>query len=480
MESGPVPLKPPTEDALLETPVWAAELGAYEWDVGADTVRWLNDWCQRHDIDPCDGEGHSVRWRARVHPDDRAAALKEYEAHLAGRRERYESEYRIETLGGRWLWVRNRAHLVRRSGRGGRQILMGVCQDVDQRRRLEVELERSRRNLEALAAAAPVWMMLLDPDGTIEFANRSVRGIDPGALVGRRILSLVRNLPDAPALEACLTNAVRTRTPQMITITLDDGRTIGTWATPIVAAGRVTGIASVSADLSERRSRERDLLEAVAREQRRFRHDLHDGLGQELTGVALLVKTLARRAAAEAPSLKAGLEEVLDYVTGAIATSREVARGVSPADLENGGLSRALQELVRRWPATGVFRIDCRIEPGAGAVLEPLAAENLYRIAQESLSNAVRHAGASEIRLRLEDANAEARGGVRLIVEDDGQGIRAGEAMGPGLGLRIMRARAELIGATLRIGGRSPRGTRIECLLEQGAAPRPATAPRRS
>jgi PAS domain-containing protein len=96
MDSGPGQLKLQDDDTLLEASVWAAELGAYEWDLNADTVRWLNSWCQHHDIDPCDGPAHSVRWRARVHPEDRAAAMREFDAHLAGTRDRYECEYRVQ------------------------------------------------------------------------------------------------------------------------------------------------------------------------------------------------------------------------------------------------------------------------------------------------------------------------------------------------------------------------------------------------
>jgi signal transduction histidine kinase len=447
-------------DPPFEAAVWAAEFGPYEWDLDHDRVRWLNGWCQHHRIDPCDGPEHSVRWRQRVHPEDRDAARAQLEAHLSGQREHYEAEYRVLTLAGDWRWIRNRAYLP---ARRRRRVLIGVCFDVDQRRRLELELERSRRNLEALAAAAPVWMLLLDADGVVEFANRAVRGVKPRELLGRPITSVVTDPAEAQAIDAFRGEVIRSRSPQMYTTVLADGRSIGTWATPLLAGERVTGIASVSVDLSEPRSRERELLEAVAHEQRRFGHDLHDGLGQELTGVALLVKTLLTRAEREAPGLVAGLDEVLDYVTGAIATSREVARGASPVDRAHGGLARALEELPRRW-ASGPFRFACRIDPLAGAALEPLVADNLYRIAQECLSNAARHSGATCIELRLEQAEPLSRGGVRLVVEDDGRGIRARQALGEGLGLKIMRARADLVGATLRIGGRVPHGTRVECV----------------
>ena len=466
MDPGPVERSRQDDQTLLAANVWATEIGAYEWDITTDRVRWLNDWCQHQDIDPCDGDNHAVRWRALVHPDDRAPALALFEAHLAGLRDRYESEYRVRTRGGEWRWIRNRAYVLRGPGPADPVRLMGLCLDINERRELEHELERSRSNLEALAAAAPIWMMLLDADGKIEFANRSMRGISPQALIGRTIASVINDPGEAAALEAFRITVLRTRLPQMHTTVLRDGRSIGTWATPTLRDGKVTGIASVSVDLSERRTRERDLLEAVTREQRRFWHDLHDGLGQELTGIALLVKTLVKRAERDAPDLCEGLNEVLNYVTGAIATSREVARGASPVGREHGGLGRALAELAGHWPTDGELEIACRVDPTAGESLEPLIAENIYRIAQESISNAVRHSGARRVELTLEQLTSGAAIGVRLIVEDDGGGIRASEILVEGLGLKIMRARAELIGAVLMISGRAPQGTRVECLCD--------------
>jgi signal transduction histidine kinase len=452
---------------------WASELGVYEWDMSADRVRWLNDWCRHFDIDPCDGPDHGVRWREYVHPDDRAAALREYEAHMAGERDRYETEYRIRTLCGNWRWIRNRGRCVRGARPSDPVRMVGICVDVDERKRLEVELDQSRRRLEALADASPCLMLLLDPDGNIAFANRPISGVVPADLIGKPLTAMLPAGVDRELIDAFRRAVVDSRAPQMRTVVLGDGRTFGTWATPLVEGNRVTSIASVSVDLSERRTRERDLLEAVTREQRRFAHDLHDGLGQELTGIALLVKSLLQRAGGDSPALRDGLAEVLNYVNGAIATSRDVARGASPVGREHGGLTRALGEISRHWPDTIGITIECRLPPPGDDELEPLLAENLYRIAQEAVSNAIRHSGATQVLLSFERRGA----GLRLVIDDDGCGMTANEALdGAGLGLHIMRARAELIGALLRVGGRTPHGTRIECVRNWKAAR--AAAPR--
>jgi len=465
------PTQRPDDERLLASAAWAADLGLYEWDLDRDSVRWLNDWCGHYDIDPCEGEQHGVRWRERVHPDDRARARHEYDEHIAGRRDRYESEYRIRTRSGAWRWIRNRGYVIR-GGPGGRpRRLLGICVDVDERRRVEAALEHSRRSLEALAAAAPIWMVLTDADGRIEFLNRplAARGIEPAAARGQPVTLLASDPEEAARIDAVRREIVRSGRPQMHTMLLKDGRAIAAWANPLIEGGAVVGIAAVILDVSERRNRERDLLDAVTAEQRRFGHDLHDGLGQELTGIALLLKTLCLRAASEAPALEAALEEVLEYANGAIATSRTVARGVSPVGGEHGGLAEALQELVGRVRRQGGLEISYQPR-GGGPELEPLLGDNLYRIAQEAVTNALRHSGARRLVLRLEHSAT----GVRLAVEDDGCGLPPGaDALG-GLGLRIMRARAELVGARLVVSALAPQGTRVECSREWPAPPRGA------
>jgi len=447
------------EELLIESADWTADMGAYEWDVKNDRNRWLNRWCEFHDIDPCDGERHGERWREMVHPDDLLHARREFDEHLAGRRERYETEYRVRTRSGKWLWIRNRAYVVRSPVDGREERMIGACVDVDERKRAELALGRTQRKLEALAAAAPIWMVLTDADGVIEFVNRPMHCLCGPAVLGCKVANLFAEPIEAARIEEFRKAVVYDRRPQMHTILLEDGRVLTTWAQPILEGDRVAGIASVTADVSERQGRERDLLAAVNREQQRFGRDLHDGLGQELTGIALLVRSLCNRALKDAPSLVTELQEVLAHVTTAIATTRTVARGVSPASREQGGLARALQELARRWRETQGTNVQCRVIAPDTLDLEPMLADNFYRIAQEALTNAIQHSGASEILIELRQSPRR----LRLSVTDNGSGIPPVGTRGTGLGLNIMRSRAELAGAQLKIEAAADGGTRVDC-----------------
>jgi PAS domain S-box-containing protein len=327
---------------------------------------------------------------------------------------------------------------------------------------MEIELTRSRRKLEALVAAAPILMMLTDADGVIESANRPLLGIAPEDAVGRNILSLLADPAEAARVLEFHRTVVTSRGSQVLTTQLDDGRTLTTWARAITDGDQVVGVASATADMSERRNRERELLEAVSREQRRIGLDLHDGIGQELTGLALMLKSLAIRCAREAPQVVPALEAILEHVSVAKATARAVARGASPVGPEQGGLAHAFEELGRYWQDAGGVPIHCRVAMADDADFAPLVAENVYRIAQEALTNAARHSGATRIELDVIQTPRR----ITLAVTDDGRGIAAGADQGGGMGLKIMRMRAEIVGARLNIDAQSGGGTRVECVWE--------------
>ena len=244
-------------------------------------------------------------------------------------------------------------------------------------------------------------------------------------------------------------------------------------------------------DVSERKQLERAILEAVSREQYRIGNDLHDGLGQELTGIALMLRGLAGRVTSEYPSILPEIEGITRLVNSSIESTRALARGLSPVNLERGGLSDALDGLAMHASELYGVTVTCthRVK-----TIRPLSTElsnHLYRIAQEAVRNAVRHGQARSIRLHLHGARAK----VRLTVTDDGVGMPSDAVDAPGMGLKIMRYRARILGGEVRFeradlqaanegahqGGK--RGTRIvcECPLEPAAdAARPRRPRRRA
>ncbi len=220
--------------------------------------------------------------------------------------------------------------------------------------------------------------------------------------------------------------------------------------------------AALTLQMRERERLEREVLEISEREQRRIGHDLHDGLGQHLTGTALAGKVLADRLAERAVPEATDAERLVGLIEDAIELTRGLARGLSPVALENDGLMMACRELAEQ--TSDRFQLDCRFTCDPPMILDdPVAAAHLYRIAQEATNNAVRHGRARRIGIAL----ARQRGEVLLSIEDDGVGLNEEARQGrqQGLGLRIMAHRASMIGASFDVRPGAFRGTFVLCSL---------------
>ena len=180
--------------------------------------------------------------------------------------------------------------------------------------------------------------------------------------------------------------------------------------------------------------------------------DLHDDVGQELTGLGLKAATLAEMLPpAETPAgkLAAG---VVATVKHAHDTVRGLSRGMLPLELEDGLLAVALEQLAAATSASS--RIKCKFTCSQpDLVFDSRVSMHLYRIAQEAVANALRHSGAHSIRITLARENGE----ITLGIEDDGTGLPSEAVQAGGMGLRTMRYRAGLIGGKLEIGARPGR-----------------------
>lgn len=202
----------------------------------------------------------------------------------------------------------------------------------------------------------------------------------------------------------------------------------------------------------ERRDSARRAQSAQERERRALSLELHDQIGQNLTALLLQLDVASRFAAT--PAQRAALETSLQTVRDCLEQVRGVVRRLRPEALDDLGLVSALEHLCDRvGHDTGLLvdrSLDHRIPP-----LSPDAQLVVYRITQESLTNAVRHSGAGRVLVRLEPA----RGGARLTVTDDGTGMS--DQAAEGSGIRGMRERSLMVGAALRVVPRRPSGTSV-------------------
>jgi signal transduction histidine kinase len=216
---------------------------------------------------------------------------------------------------------------------------------------------------------------------------------------------------------------------------------------------------ALTQQMAERERLERELLEISEREQRRIGHDLHDSLGQHLTGAALAGQVLEKKLASRGLAEASDAGKVVALVEEGIALSRNLAKGLHPIEIEAAGLMRALEELAAT--SSEILKIQCRFDCDLPVLIGDAAtARHMYRIAQEAITNAVKHGKAKHVQVSLECDDE----GIALRVKDDGVGLPDPLPRDRGMGLRIMGHRAEMIGARFEARREVSGGTVVSCV----------------
>jgi two-component system CheB/CheR fusion protein len=237
----------------------------------------------------------------------------------------------------------------------------------------------------------------------------------------------------------------------------------------VTVSGRIVSregggvVQSFVRDVSERRRLETEAEEAATLERQRLGRDLHDGVGQQLAGISILARTLLRSLLRTGSSEAADAEQIVQVVDEAVAQTRNLAHLLDPVPPDEMGLRTALEDLAARTSQVRGARVVCACDEDA-LVADNTVATHVFRIAQEAVTNAMRHARPQTISVSLRGDDVE----LVLAIEDDGAEVPAGFDRGSGMGIRIMRHRAGLIGGTLAIGPRPGGGLRVECRFPRG------------
>jgi len=211
---------------------------------------------------------------------------------------------------------------------------------------------------------------------------------------------------------------------------------------------------------------EKAILDTVEEAQRRIGQDLHDGLCQQLAGIALIAKALAQKLSTVAPDESADADEIAELINQSIHQTRDLARGLSPVEVEVSGLAAALEKFAAT--TARLYKISCVFIHNEGTLLQrqyaPALATHLYRIVQEAVNNAIQHGKAKRVVITLDVV----QDGGLLTIQDNGIGFRAEEEEHPGLGLRSMRYRGKMISGRFAICRDEDGGTIVTCSFPQG------------
>jgi len=224
---------------------------------------------------------------------------------------------------------------------------------------------------------------------------------------------------------------------------------------------------SLHREIQERTRLERELLEIVDMEQRRIGRDLHDSLGQHLTAIAFGAKLLSNKLMNKTEVDPASADRLVGIAEESIEMTRRIARNLHPVEIGAEGLDDALKNLA--YNLSQSFDVSCGFHSTGSFDLQDHQSEiHLYRIAQEAAGNAIRHGRARHVMIALDSINRS----VMLSVTDDGSGLPPAIRNPQGMGLRIMKYRADIIGATFDIQNLPAGGTRAVCILQNITTPK--------
>ncbi len=213
-------------------------------------------------------------------------------------------------------------------------------------------------------------------------------------------------------------------------------------------------------DMTEERRLEQEVMRISEHERHRIGQDLHDGLGQMLSGIGMLSRRVAVKLEKQAHELSGDMQEISDLVREADEYSRGLARGLVKIDLDHGGFVAAIENLARQ--SEKLFRIECSVDSDDEIdIAERNRAENIYRIIQEAINNAVKHGQASKVQVKLRVAKSD----LHVLIQDNGTGFPPNWRLNRGLGVRIMEFRSRLIGGHFEQHNHTQGGAIIECIL---------------
>lgn len=406
-----------------------------------------------------------------VAPEDWANEHKLLDQMIAGAISTYEIEKRYQRPGREPAWVR--VVTTRMIDSDGLPFRLSIVEDITQRKSAEAALLEREERMRAIVEMAVDAIITIDERGKIDSVNSAairLFGYARLEMVGNNV-SMLMPQPDRSKHDGYLHRYVDTGVPAIIGVGRDvigvrkDGSRFPVHlAVSEVRLANQRLFTGVLHDLTNRRKLERLVAEASASEQQRIGQDLHDGLGQQLAGLSFFCKSLTTRLEAKDIPEAADARRMNELITSALVQARGLAKGLAPVMAGHQGLSLALEQLATYVSST--FSIPCRFHgPNAIDIRDTTVATHAYRIAQEAVTNALKHAKPWNVLVTLATENGQ----IVLTIEDDGTGLST-SGTGMGSGREIMRARAAVIGGTLQIVPGVAGGTIVRCCFPQEPA----------
>jgi PAS domain S-box-containing protein len=464
--------------------VLTAGIGVFDWDIAGERVVRSPELLATYDYPERELHApsavHSV-----IHPDDLPTFAARMTELRGGTVDRAAFEIRMRSRDKSWRWVRCRARVVDRAGDGRPLRIVGAVADVHELHKGRDLARESQMRLQGIVDSAMDAIISVDEGQRITLFNRAAErifGYEMREVLGQPLEMLIpARFHDAHRghVESFGHTGISSRpmmAQRIVTALRKGGEEF-----PIDASisqndiGHLRFYTVILRDVSVRERTRKELAQAredlrelavtsrTAREQEnsRISRELHDELGQNLTSLKMDLAWLETHCPAERPEFLAAIAGMRSVLDSTVAATRRISADLRPLMLDDLGLQAALEWLAEETARRHGYRVDLNVDPASENLAEPLASQ-VYRIVQEGLNNAGRHAAASHVHVRLRTIARE----VVLEVLDDGRGLRPEDMQKKGsFGLVGIRERAYMLAGSVDIRGEPGRGTAIQVRL---------------
>jgi len=332
-----------------------------------------------------------------------------------------------------------------------------------------IQIENQLKQLATAVEQSPISVLITNTDGIIEYANpnffettgytkKEIIGKEPnfqnsGIAFEENFRDIIKTVSKGENWYGELHNMKKNGDYFWDSVSISPVRN---------NSGVITHYLSIMENITERKEMEKRIAEISENEQRRIGSDLHDGIGQELTGIAFVTKTLVSKLEKKSLPEVEEANNIVNLVNRTISHTQFLAKGLYPVNLRDG-ISSALRDLAIQ--TEHIYNIKCDYKTSENIMfIDESIGIHLYRITQEAVNNALKHGKAKNIKIdfQIQSDNIE------LTITDDGSGLPQAPERGKGLGLSVMGNRARLINASIKIIKNRNKGTIVKCTLKKG------------
>lgn len=369
---------------------------------------------------------------------------------------------------GARVWLDVKARLLKNDAGEAEICIITIC-NIGKLKHTQRILRNNQNLAHAIFDSITDAIVTVSEDGTILSTNRAVKvmfGYEDGELTGQSVDKLLP-YPFKDTNSSIIENMLGQGERIIVGIGSEcQGLKKDGTVFPIkltfneIKLDNATIFAGIISDLTGKMNMERRFFEIANEERRKIGRELHDGLGQTLTGIRLVSENLARKLQANELPGTEEVKEIAGMVKEADEYARTLTRGLVQVDLEKKGLSVALNDLCAHF--TKISGVDCSfVENGDVAIEDHSMALHLYKIVQEAITNAVKHAGPEKIVVRLSGNSHH----TSVVISDDGKGFEYNDEKQHGLGIEIMKHRAGMLGGILEIVSAGQNQTHVRCII---------------